>query len=81
MPRAARAEKRTEALFSHLRGIENVVVWLRVFPLCGGGERRFGSGALVFAPMVNTLMEKFSKMPTYLGTVDQVRVATGFGFL
>lgn len=28
----------------------------------------------MFAPLVNTLMEKFSKMPTYLGTMDQVRV-------
>lgn len=33
---------------------------------------RFGSGALVFTPLVNTLMEKFSEMPTYLGTTDQV---------
>ncbi|CAM9966413.1 unnamed protein product [Scytosiphon promiscuus] len=32
----------------------------------------FGSGALVFAPLVNALMEKFSKMPTYLGPMDQV---------
>ncbi|CAM9460649.1 unnamed protein product, partial [Discosporangium mesarthrocarpum] len=32
----------------------------------------FGSGALLFTPMVNTLMEKFAKMPTYLGTADQV---------
>lgn len=27
--------------------------------------------------MVNNLMEKFSKMPTYLGTLDQVRGAIG----
>ena len=37
---------------------------------------RFGSGALVFAPLVNTLMERFSKMPTYLGTSDQVRLTS-----
>ncbi|CAN0231456.1 unnamed protein product [Pylaiella littoralis] len=41
----------------------------------------FGSGALVFAPMVNTLMEKFSKMPTYLGTVDQVKTLVTEGKL
>ncbi|CAN0528672.1 unnamed protein product, partial [Scytosiphon promiscuus] len=33
---------------------------------------RFGSGALVFTPLINSLMEKFSKMPEYLGTADQV---------
>ena len=27
----------------------------------------FGSGALFFSPMMNTLMNTFSKMPTYLG--------------
>ncbi|CAM9419845.1 unnamed protein product [Sphacelaria rigidula] len=32
----------------------------------------FGSGALVFTPLVNTLMDKFSKMPTYLGKMDEV---------
>ncbi|CAM9220897.1 unnamed protein product, partial [Laminaria digitata] len=32
----------------------------------------FGSGALVFTPLINSLMEKFSKMPEYLGTADQV---------
>lgn len=36
---------------------------------------RFGSGALVFTPLINSLMEKFSKMPEYLGTADQVRAA------
>ncbi|CAM9336130.1 unnamed protein product [Choristocarpus tenellus] len=32
----------------------------------------FGSGALVFTPLVNSLMEKFSKMPIYLGAADEV---------
>ncbi|CAB1098230.1 unnamed protein product [Ectocarpus sp. CCAP 1310/34] len=41
----------------------------------------FGSGALVFAPLVNTLMEKFSKMPTYLGTMDQVSTVMNEGKL
>lgn len=32
----------------------------------------FGSGALVFTPLMNSLMERFSKMPTYLGKADEV---------
>ncbi|KAG5186811.1 major facilitator transporter [Tribonema minus] len=32
----------------------------------------FGSGALVFTPMVNNLMAKFAQMPQYLGTADSV---------
>ena len=33
----------------------------------------FGSGALVFEPLVNFLRGKFAKMPEFLGTQDQVQ--------
>ena len=41
----------------------------------------FGSGALVFEPLVNLLRGKFAKMPEYLGTQDQVHTITEGGRL
>ena len=41
----------------------------------------FGSGALVFEPLVNLLRGKFAKMPEFLGTQDQVQTVTEGGRL
>lgn len=56
----------------HLRYIDKKRLSYAVFELSSTNGNRFGSGALVFTPLINSLMEKFAKMPTYLGTVDQV---------
>lgn len=42
--------------------------------ICG-----FGSGALVFTPMVQELCKFFSKMPTYLGPEGSLKVYTEGG--
>ena len=41
----------------------------------------FGSGALVFEPVVNLLRGKFAKMPEYLGTLDELKTVTDGGKL
>jgi len=41
----------------------------------------FGSGALVFEPLVNLLRGKFAKMPEFVGTSDQVNTVTEGGRL
>lgn len=41
----------------------------------------FGSGALVFEPLVNFLRGKFAKMPEFIGTQDQVNTVTEGGRL
>ena len=40
----------------------------------------FGSGALFFTPMMNTLTNKFSQLPTYLGNSVEVVVEGGKQF-
>jgi MFS family permease len=40
----------------------------------------FGSGALFFTPMMNTMMSKFSQVPTYLGNTVDVVVEGGKQF-
>lgn len=39
----------------------------------------FGSGALIFTPAVEKLMDMFSRMPTYVGPADQVQTTVEGG--
>ena len=40
----------------------------------------FGSGALFFTPMMNTMMSKFGQLPTYLGNSVEVVLEGGKQF-